>query len=139
MKTGWEARKSHIFAPWIGALLAVVACGPKAPQPVARETPAEHRQVGQTGGRLTVALTSEPKTLNPAIARDITSRTVIRRMTADLIRINRQSQEAEAALAESWTVSADGRRYTLKLRRGLRFSDGHPCDGDDVVFTRMAV
>jgi peptide/nickel transport system substrate-binding protein len=32
-------------------------------------------------------------------------------------------------------VSADGRRYTLTLRRGLSFSDGHPFDADDVLFS----
>jgi len=32
-------------------------------------------------------------------------------------------------------MSADGRTFTLKLRRGLRFSDGQPFDADDVVFT----
>src|SRR5712692_3764240 len=42
---------------------------------------------------------------------------------------------AEPALAKSWKVSPDGRRYTLQLRSGLRFSDGHALDADDVVFT----
>ena len=38
-------------------------------------------------------------------------------------------------MAKSWTVSRDGREYVLQLRRGLLFSDGHPMDADDVVFT----
>jgi len=54
---------------------------------------------------------------------------------ADLIHINRSSQQVEASLAKSWTVSKDGRTFTLKLRRGLRFSDGQPFDADDVLFT----
>ena len=32
-------------------------------------------------------------------------------------------------------MSPDGRVYTLKLRRGVRFSDGQPFDADDVVFS----
>ena len=82
-----------------------------------------------------VALRSEPKTLNPVIANDISSREVIGQMTADLIHINRYTQLSESALAKSWKVSSDERRYTLELRHDLRFSDGAPLDADDVVFS----
>ncbi len=90
---------------------------------------------GHRGGRLTVALRAEPKTLNPLTAMDGPSRDVIGKMHADLISINRRTQLTQGALAKSWTVSPDGRRYTINLRRGLRFSDGHPFDADDVLFT----
>jgi len=93
---------------------------------------------GHPGGRLIVALRSEPKTLNPALAVDESSRDVIRCLTADLIHINRGSLKTEPALAKSWTVSRDGREYTLQLRRGLRFSDGEPFNADDVIFTFQA-
>ena len=90
---------------------------------------------GHTGGRLAVALRSEPKTLNPVLAEDETSREVINCLTADLIHINRGSQKIEPALAKSWSVSRDGRQYTLQLRRGVKFSDGQPFDADDVIFS----
>lgn len=90
---------------------------------------------GHRGGQIVVALRSEPKTLNPVLAADISSRDVIRCLTADLIHINRSTLKTEPALAESWKVSADGRVYTLKLRRGVRFSDGQPFTADDVVFS----
>lgn len=92
-------------------------------------------EAGRVGGKLIVAERSEPKTLNPVTALDGPSRDVIRRMTADLIRINRGTQLTEPALAMSWIASPDKRRYTLKLRRGINFSDGHPFDADDVVFS----
>jgi peptide/nickel transport system substrate-binding protein len=38
-------------------------------------------------------------------------------------------------LAESHAVSADGKTITLTLRDGLRFSDGSPITGEDVVFS----
>jgi peptide/nickel transport system substrate-binding protein len=106
----------------------------------AQSHPAEERMVaevssGRTGGRLVIAMRSEPKTLNPVLAQDAPSRDVIRCLTADLIHINRGSQKTEPALAKSWTASRDGRQYTLRLRRGLRFSDGQPLDADDVVFS----
>ncbi|MBV9034942.1 MAG: hypothetical protein JO182_10675, partial [Acidobacteriaceae bacterium] len=92
-------------------------------------------EIGQCGGRLIISKRSEPKTLNPLTAIDNISRDVIGLMTADLIHVNRDSQQPEAALAKSWTVSPDGRKYILRLRHGLRFSDGYPFDADDVVFT----
>ena len=36
--------------------------------------------------------------------------------------------------AESWTVAADGLRYTFRLRPGLRWSDGSALGADDFVF-----
>ncbi len=38
-------------------------------------------------------------------------------------------------LAESWTYSDGGRRLTVRLRRGLKWSDGRPLTADDVLFT----
>ncbi|HYK88873.1 MAG TPA: ABC transporter substrate-binding protein, partial [Acidobacteriota bacterium] len=90
---------------------------------------------GTYGGKLVIAQRAEPKTLQPVFAVDAPSREIIRLMTADLIHINRLSLKTEPALAESWSVSKDGRRYTLQLRPGVLFSDGHRLDADDVVFT----
>jgi peptide/nickel transport system substrate-binding protein len=108
-----------------------------APQPPqhGEELQITGNEVGHYGGVLTVGQRSEPKTLNPATAADAPSREVIGRLTADLIHINRASQQTEPALAKSWTVSKDGRVFTVNLRRGLRFSDGQPFDADDVVFS----
>lgn len=78
---------------------------------------------------------SEPKTLNPLTAYDQNSRDLIGLLMADLLHINRSNYKTEAALAKSWKVSADFRTYTLTLRRGLQFSDGHPFDADDVIFS----
>jgi peptide/nickel transport system substrate-binding protein len=92
-------------------------------------------KAGVPGGRLVVALRSEPKTLNPVTALDLPSKEVISLLSADLIHINVYTQQTEPALAKSWKVSADKRTYTLDLRRGISFSDGHPFDADDVVFS----
>jgi peptide/nickel transport system substrate-binding protein len=90
---------------------------------------------GKPGGRLVVALRSEPKTLNPVLAVDDPSRDVIRCLSGDLIHINRETLKTGPALAKSWDVSRDGRTYTLHLRQGLRFSDGEAFSAKDVVFS----
>lgn len=128
---GMEARVRAMLAVGF-VLLAPSAAVPASPGADVLRT--EH-EVGRAGGRLVFALRSEPKTLNPVTAVDSASRDVIGRMAADLVHIDRQTQQTTPALAKSWSVSSDGRRYTLDLRRGLRFSDGHPLDADDVVFS----
>src|SRR5215471_7856108 len=39
------------------------------------------------------------------------------------------------SLAESWTMSADGRAYEFKLRDGLKFHNGDPFTAEDVKFS----
>ena len=90
---------------------------------------------GRPGGRVVFALRTEPKTLNPVTMVDSASRDVIGRMSASLIQIDRGTHRTAPALARAWTVSKDGLRYVLELRRGLAFSDGHPVTADDVVFS----
>ncbi len=115
-------------------LLCFAASPPQPPQH-GEELQTTDNEIGHYGGSLVVGQRSEPKTLNPVTAVDAPSREVIGRLTADLIHINRASQQTEPALAKSWTLSKDGRVFTVKLRRGLRFSDGQPFDADDVLFS----
>ena len=37
-------------------------------------------------------------------------------------------------IAKTWKVSEDGKVTTLELRRGMRWSDGHPFTADDFLF-----
>src|SRR5580698_4878139 len=120
-------------------LIAAISCACSAAHGLGLQV-GEERMIaggatGHAGGRLVIALRSEPKTLNPALALDEPSRDVIRCLTADLIHINRGSLKTEPALAKSWSVSSEGRQYTLRLRRGVRFSDGEPFNADDVIFS----
>lgn len=84
---------------------------------------------------LRFAIRSEPKTLHPALAADDSSETV-RYLTAGvLIRVNRETQQLEPELATSWKIGAGGRSMTLRLREGVRFSDGTPFTAADVAHT----
>jgi peptide/nickel transport system substrate-binding protein len=124
-----------------GVLLIVIvtraftAADGARPQYPTEEVLTTNNELGRSGGHLVVSLRSEPKTFNPVTSIDIASREVAAQMSGDLVHINRLSQESEPALAKAWKVSQDGLRYTLQLRHGLRFSDGHPVDADDVIFS----
>jgi len=89
----------------------------------------------QTGGELHFCLRGEPKTFNPILVDDDASENVRYLTGGVLIRLNRQTQALEPALATSWTVSKDRRSITFHLRKGLRFSDGTPFTSEDVAFT----
>jgi peptide/nickel transport system substrate-binding protein len=86
-----------------------------------------------------VSVRTEPRTFNRLAARDTTTDLVSLLTQARLVRINRVSQEAEPWLAQGWTRSDDGLRYTVKLWPNVSFSDGHPFTADDVVFSFEAV
>lgn len=119
---------------WLPSFYALRAAQSPAPKS-ATEFLITHSDAGTAGGRLVVSLTAEPKTFNPVTLSDDASKAVVNGMVADLVHINRFTQLPEPALAKSWSVSTDGRKYTLKLRANLHFSDGSPLTADDVLFS----
>jgi peptide/nickel transport system substrate-binding protein len=125
-----QARSVRLFAAWclIGASLAC------------RATPAGRNPAGTArGGELTASIRTEPRNFARFGPPESTTDLVALLLHASLIRINRVTDDVEPWLAESWTRSADGRQYTLKLRPGVTFSDGHPMTADDVLFSFEAI
>ena len=130
------------------------ACGSR-PSPVDRSVapdsipaiPGSERFVGAAalpiepaaGGQLVVSVRTEPQSFNRLIRRDSSSDLVSSFINASLVRINRVTQEVEPWLAEGWTRSDDGLRFTIRLKAGVMFADGHPFTSDDVVFTFRAL
>ena len=133
LMTGMSQRAARGVLPAL--LLVVSVTGAAALPRGADDLLISRAPVGRYGGQLVVNQRAEPRTLNPVTAIDSVSRDVVKCTIADLIHINRETQLTEPALARNWSVSADGRRYTLALRRGIRFSDGRPFDADDVLFS----
>ncbi len=89
----------------------------------------------QNGGELRFCLHSEPKTFDPALVDDDASLSIRYLTGGVLVRANRKTQDLEPELAESWTVSKNGKQITFKLRHGITFSDGTPFSSADVAFT----
>ena len=88
---------------------------------------------------LVASIRAEPRSFNRYVARDFTTTVVTLLMHSSLVRVNRVTDELEPELAESWELMPDGRTYRLRLRSGLRFSDGVPFSADDVVFAFRAI
>ncbi|PQA86966.1 ABC transporter substrate-binding protein [Marinicaulis flavus] len=86
-------------------------------------------------GALNVGVQLEPPGLDPTSgAAAAIDEIVYANLFEGLTRIN-EDGSVSPLLAESWTVSEDGRIYEFKLREDVRFHDGTAFDADDVVFT----
>src|SRR5256712_649779 len=89
----------------------------------------------QPAGTLVVGLVAEPVNLDPAQVTDLNSNRVGRRLVETLVAFPHESTQIVPGLAESWTVSKDGLRYTFKLRKGISFHDGTPLNAEAVKFS----
>jgi peptide/nickel transport system substrate-binding protein len=87
----------------------------------------------QTGGTLRVALAADMTTLDPWNATDANTLLVTRQIFETLVEYEPGGLKIVPRLAESWSVSADGRSWTFALRRGVRFHDGTDLDAAAVV------
>ncbi|MBI3558274.1 MAG: peptide ABC transporter substrate-binding protein [Deltaproteobacteria bacterium] len=59
---------------------------------------------------------------------------ILMNMMEGLVEFDKQMKIAPA-LAQEWTVSADGKTYDFKLRPGVKWSDGKPLVAADFVFS----
>ena len=84
------------------------------------------------GGTIRAAMAGSPPTLDfitsfAAQARDMGVYIYEGLVTVDA------NYDVAPQLAERWTTSADGKKYTFHLRKGVKFHDGSPVTAGDVV------
>ena len=92
-------------------------------------------QPGIRGGQFIICELREPKTFNFLVADELSSRYIGRFMFWGLLNFDVPTQTVKPALAEFWTNSPDGKTWTFRLRKNMRWSDGMPLTADDVIFT----
>jgi dipeptide transport system substrate-binding protein len=82
-----------------------------------------------------------PENFTPALNTTGTSFDAARPVYDRLVHFTRGSTQTEPGLAESWTVSEDGKTYTFKLRKGVKFhsvpgfTPTREFNADDVVWS----
>jgi peptide/nickel transport system substrate-binding protein len=92
--------------------------------------------LGRHGGRFVFAITGNPRTFNAMMANETTTTDVTdHHLFTYLVHYDNAKQQTVPMLAKSWEVSPDGLTWTFHLRRGARFSDGHPLTSEDIVFS----
>jgi ABC-type transport system substrate-binding protein len=87
------------------------------------------------GGTLIFGRGGDSVGLDPAYETDGNSFMICDNVLEALVEYKDESTDLEPGLAESWTISDDGKTYTFKLRKGVKFHDGTPFDADAVVFS----
>ena len=108
--------------------LALVAVGASvASEPAV----AQVKETPRRGGTFVMALGANPEHLNLAISSSVIIAFPGQVVSEGLIRVDGKFG-LEPQLATAWETSADGRKLTFKLRRGVKWHDGKPFTAADV-------
>jgi peptide/nickel transport system substrate-binding protein len=92
-----------------------------------------HAQTNKS--RVTIAMVLEPPGLDPTVAPAAAIGEIVHyNVLEGLTKINVDGS-VTPLLAESWRMDPDGRSYSFKLRRGVKFHDGEDFDASDVKFS----
>jgi peptide/nickel transport system substrate-binding protein len=114
---------------YLALSLLVSGCSPRSAGPP-----------GATSNDHLVAVTrADPTSFNRLVSVSPAETLITLLTQGTLVRINRVTGELEPRLALEWTPSDGGRRWTLKLREGVQFSDGVTFGAADVLFTLKAL
>ncbi|HWQ41624.1 MAG TPA: ABC transporter substrate-binding protein [Desulfosporosinus sp.] len=91
---------------------------------------------GTTAGEKTVVFArgADSISLDPVMIEDGESAKVVANIFDTLVRYKEGSTEVEPSLATEWTTSTDGKEWTFKLRKGVKFTDGTPFNAEAVKF-----
>jgi len=112
---------------------------PPASQTTRGAATPEQRRTGTRGGKLVYRVPSPPKTFNYLLANDEPSiLTAFFLLNSRLVEFDHSTQTYVPGLAETWTTSPDHRSVDVRLRDGLKFSNGQPLTSSDVAFTLEA-
>jgi peptide/nickel transport system substrate-binding protein len=76
-----------------------------------------------------------PTSCDPAVGADVVSRAFFYAAYEPLLRYKPGTTELEPCLAESYEASKDGLKYTLNLRKNVKFQDGSPFNAEAVKFS----
>lgn len=87
------------------------------------------------GGKLVFARNADSLFLDPVLNDDNVDIWILTNLNSTLLAPTPDGKGVRPGLATSWGASADGKTFTLKLRPGVKFSDGSPITAEDVVWS----
>ena len=115
----------HPLLLLVGALVWLTGCGPKE-DTVTRQAKA---------GILVINNAAEPSSLDPQEITGLLESRIAYSLFEGLVNYDPVDLHAIPGVAESWTMSDDGRVWTFKLRPNARWSNGDPVQASDFIFS----
>ena len=112
-----------------GALAGGAALAPFVPGLTARDV--VQAALAQDGGKVTIGQVGDIQNLDP-FALLFLNYPFIENVYDQLFRLDHEV-ELSPALAESYEISEDGLKFTLKIRQGVTYHSGNPMTTEDVV------
>lgn len=139
--------KNTILAGLISAIM-IFSCGRQ--KPVTQETTAssfpiteltpEEKANAENGDWLIRLALSDAEKLNPVVTNDAVASGIILYIFENLLEIDRVTYQLKPLIAKSLPeISADNLSYTFDIKENVKFSDGVPLTGEDIVFTIKVV
>lgn len=87
---------------------------------------------------ITIAISSDPKRLNPVFLTDFISYSVSSLIFRGLTRFDK-NMDIIPDIADSWEIARNGREIRFHLKQGVKWHDGVELTAEDVVFTYRTV
>jgi peptide/nickel transport system substrate-binding protein len=89
----------------------------------------------QYGGDVVIDRVADSQSMDKTTVFDNESIWVFEQIMEPLYTVTKDGKDVEPWLATSYTLSADKKTYTFKLRPGVKFSNGQPMTSADVKFS----
>jgi len=95
-------------------------------------------EMAQAAGVLTIGRREDSTTFDPIKSAQNADNWVFSNVFDPLVRVDKSGTKLEPGVAESWTISPDGKVYTFKIR-DTTFSDGTPLTASDAAFSLIRI
>lgn len=130
-------KKGAWLALAVALSLSLTACGGNSAAPGTGGTGGASQDSGKPK-TLTLGMWSSPNVFNPLTYTTTYDSTVISLIYPRLLVMD-DKLEFKASLAESFTANETQDKFTFKLNKNAKWSDGTPITADDVAYTMAAI
>jgi len=125
-----------VFLPLVLMNVSCTKCNKESTQAL----PSAQSKTGQTfkeaaDQTLNLGNGAEPKEIDPALVTGEPDGNVVFNIFEGLVTLDNDTLEPQPAVAESWTISPDGKTYTFKIRKNAKWSDGSELTAEDFVWS----